>query len=161
MFDLLTHETLGAEVPTPLPGRVILFANSAGTMCAKLPDGSVSVVRGEPGPAGQSNTPGPIGPQGAQGAQGAQGPQGVQGVPGPAGVVGPSVALSVGAYAILKASDNALGLVVGSAVVSNGENLSYSTTGATGSTSVPSGQLWRYMGGVYASSSAYLFQRVS
>lgn len=51
MFDLVLQDDINA-VPVPLPGRVILFADAAGVLRARLSD--ASVVPLEAGPRGES-----------------------------------------------------------------------------------------------------------
>ena len=89
MLDLLKRAD--ADAPTPLAGRVLIFAGLDGFIKCKLPNGQVLVGVGETGAQGVAGADGAPGPQGVAGADGAPGPQGVagaDGAPGPQGVAG-------------------------------------------------------------------------
>ena len=89
MFDLIQRAN-DANVPTPLPGRVIVYAAETGLRCRKH-DGSDMEYGGQgpqgvAGPAGADGAPGAQGPQGVAGPAGADGAQGPQGVAGADGI---------------------------------------------------------------------------
>lgn len=130
-------------IPTPEPGSVFLFVDEGGAICCKTSSGEVARV---------------VGAAGEKGAKGGAGPQGV---PGPAGTVLVS-ALSVGAYAALAPSGNAVGAAIGADITTDGANLFASMSVSGSNMPLPVGQVWRYMGGCVGSAyAAFLFQRVS
>lgn len=78
------------DVPTPPPGRVVLFVGTDNVFRIKDSNGVISVVTGQVGAVGPAGPQGPQGPQGIQGLQGIPGPAGATGPAGPIGPAGPT-----------------------------------------------------------------------
>ena len=139
MLDLLNRDD--ADAPTPLAGRVLIFAGLDGSIRCKLPSGQVLVGVGQ------------TGAQGVAGADGAPGPQGVAGADG-SGLV---AAYAVGSYANLIGS----GLIATGADVSTGlYKVKFSSTNVPTKMAAVTGT-WRLMGYSLQTNEIGLFMRVA